>query len=312
MTTDPARASVWSMPHALPVFTIVVPTHARPRPLAACLGALARLDYPRDRYHVVVVDDASPVPPTAIVETAAVRLDVRLVTQMRAGPAAARNTGARHARGRWLAFTDDDCEPAPDWLRVLARATDVDPDAAIGGRTVNALDANPFAEASQSLVDRLYAHFEAQGAHASTRFFTTSNLCVPTARFREFGGFGAGFPLAAAEDRDLCERWQQRGLPLRYQADAVVLHRHALTFRGFSRQHFRYGRGAYHLEGARRRRGMPAPRVESLRFYWELVRPPRRSGAGLAGRAAAIGALRAWSQAVYAAGYGWERLVRRR
>ncbi len=44
----------------LPSFSIVIATHNRPRQLAECLAALASLDYPRDRFEVIVVDDGSP------------------------------------------------------------------------------------------------------------------------------------------------------------------------------------------------------------------------------------------------------------
>ena len=48
----------------------------------------------------------------------------------RRGPGAARNAAAALARGEWLAFTEDDCVPAPDWLaraaaRLAANAPDV-------------------------------------------------------------------------------------------------------------------------------------------------------------------------------------------
>jgi GT2 family glycosyltransferase len=41
----------------LPSFSIVIPTYRRPERLASCLRALAELDYPRDRFEVIVVDD---------------------------------------------------------------------------------------------------------------------------------------------------------------------------------------------------------------------------------------------------------------
>ena len=40
-------------------FSVVVPTYNRPARLAACLAAVAALDYPRDAFEVVVVDDGS-------------------------------------------------------------------------------------------------------------------------------------------------------------------------------------------------------------------------------------------------------------
>jgi glycosyltransferase involved in cell wall biosynthesis len=46
----------------LPTFSIVVPTYNRPERLAACLAALAHLDYPRDRFAAIVVDDGSARP----------------------------------------------------------------------------------------------------------------------------------------------------------------------------------------------------------------------------------------------------------
>ena len=42
-----------------PYFSVIIPTHARPDRLAACLEALANLDYPRDRFEVIVVDDGT-------------------------------------------------------------------------------------------------------------------------------------------------------------------------------------------------------------------------------------------------------------
>ena len=95
--------------------SIVIPTYGRPDQLAACLDSLEALDYPRDRFEVIVVDDGSPQP----LPPYGGALRVTLVRQAHAGPAAARNTGAAASRGRWLAFTDDDCRPA----KIATRAT---------------------------------------------------------------------------------------------------------------------------------------------------------------------------------------------
>jgi glycosyltransferase involved in cell wall biosynthesis len=49
-----------------------------------------------------------------------------VVMPERRGPGAARNAGARHASGDTLAFTEDDCTPATDWLASAARRLDSD------------------------------------------------------------------------------------------------------------------------------------------------------------------------------------------
>jgi GT2 family glycosyltransferase len=286
-----------------PTVSVVVPTYNRPATLAACLGALAAQDFPRDRFEVVVVDDGSAVPPRGIVERLTVRLSIRLVEQRNGGPAAARNAGAAAARGAYLAFTDDDCLPDPGWLSALAAAAALHPDSALGGRVVNALGEGLYAAASQTLIDFLYEYYN--GAEGDGRFFITSNLAVPAARFGEVGGFDVRFPLAAAEDRDFCDRWRERGNEMVYAPAAVVRHAHHLTLRSFCRQHLNYGRGAHHLHSARSRRGEPRLRLEPLRFYARLVLYPVASGAGR--RAAALSLLALLSQVMYASGYALER-----
>ena len=98
-----------------PFFSVIIPTYSRPAELPACLEALARQQFPTDSFEVIVVDDGSPSPPDATVQKFQNRLAVTLVTAGHGGPAAARNHGAQRATGRFFAFTDDDCRPAPEW-----------------------------------------------------------------------------------------------------------------------------------------------------------------------------------------------------
>jgi glycosyltransferase involved in cell wall biosynthesis len=118
-----------------PRCSVVVPTHERPEALAACLESLAELDYPRDRFETVVVDDGGRTPLEPVVDRFRERLDVKLVRRARAGPAAARNAGAEHAGGDLLLFTDDDCRPREDWLAGLLNAARAAPGAVVQGAT---------------------------------------------------------------------------------------------------------------------------------------------------------------------------------
>ena len=287
-----------------PFFTVIVPTYRRPDSLERCLAALAAQDVPRERFEVVVVDDGSETPPRELIDRMDGSLDVRLLEQANAGPAAARNAGAAAARGEYLVFTDDDCRPDPRWLSALAEMAERHTGSAIGGRVENALGDGLYSTASQLLIEFLYEYYNAK--ESSGRFFITSNLALPAAAFRAIGGFDVSFPLAAAEDRDLCDRWREHGHAMVYTDDAVVHHAHALGMRTFCRQHFNYGRGAYHLHLARTRRGERPLRVEPMRFYVRLVSYPIARVGG--GRAIALSALLLLSQGVYVSGYLVERL----
>jgi glycosyltransferase involved in cell wall biosynthesis len=284
-------------------FSVIVPTYQRRESLERCLAALATQDIGRDRFEVVVVNDGGADSPRDVVERYREPLDVRLIEQANAGPAAARNAGAAIARGEYLVFTDDDCLPDAPWLSALAHSAGLHPGCAVGGRVVNALTDGIYSHASQQLIDFLYGYYNVPGA--TGRFFITSNLAFPATGFRVLGGFDVTFPLAAAEDRDLCDRWRERGGEIVYDDQAVVRHAHALGLRSFCRQHLNYGRGAFHLHRARERRGVTPIRFESDGFYSRLVGHPLGKGGGP--RAAALSALLFTSQVMYAAGYVLER-----
>lgn len=288
-------------------FDVIVPTRNRPERLAACLRALARLDYPPDRFQVTVVDDGSTESMRPVVERFADQISVGLLERPHAGPAVARNAGAEGATAPYLAFTDDDCAPARGWLRALAVAFDAAPADMLGGATVNVLSANLFSETSQELVDYLYEYYNPGGETA--RFLTSNNLAVPTDHFLALAGFSGSFPRAAAEDRDLCERWLRAGHRMRYVPDAVVHHAHELGARSFWRQHFNYGRGAYGYHHLRAQRGSGPVRLEPIRFYARMLRYPISRGGPL--RSIAISGLLVLSQVANAGGYFWEDLRHR-
>ena len=305
MTLD--HAGTGSTDSSGPMFSVVIPTYHRRDELRACLAAIANLETPRDQFEVIVVDDGSPEPVHDLVRVWGGAVDITLVEQRNAGPAAARNAGAARAKGRYLAFTDDDCAPDPNWLQAFARHFHEAPAAAIGGLTVNALP-DPYSAASQKLIDYLYRYYHVVGAEG--RFFTTCNFACPKAEFDALGGFDESFPRAAAEDREFCERWIAEGHQLRYADDVVVRHSHLMSLAGFLRQHFGYGRGAVHLHRARARRGGDRVRLEPLRFYVDLVRYPLEHGVDLESLRGSL--LLVLSQVAYGSGYYRERFSQRR
>lgn len=253
-----------------PSFSIIVPAHGRPMRLALCLAALVGQTYLSDRFEVVIVDDGSPVPLDEIVAQFREVLDVRLVRQARQGPAGARNAGAAVAQGSFLAFTDDDCAPDRGWLAHLAAALAASPGCAAGGRTINAAPSNPYAVASQWIVDYLYRASNPDPTHA--RLLVSNNLAVPADAFRALGGFDITYPHAAGEDRDWCDRWRRTGRRLVYAPQAMAHHLPRLDCGRFWRQHFRYGRGAYRFHRARAQRAETGLRVAPARFYIDLLR----------------------------------------
>jgi cellulose synthase/poly-beta-1,6-N-acetylglucosamine synthase-like glycosyltransferase len=286
-----------------PFISIVIPTYNRQEQLAICLRACSRLDYPRDRFEVIVVDDGGTMPVDEVVNRFHALLTLKLLRQDNAGPATARNRGATEATGEFLAFTDDDCAPASNWLEALAAQFVASPDCAVGGQTRNALTHNLYSTASQLLISYLFSYYNAVPHEA--RFFPSSNLAFPAKRFRAIGGFDVTYPRAAGEDRELCDRWLHHGYRMVYAAQAAVYHAHDLTFWTFLRQHFNYGRGALSFHQVLARRGQRPVKVEPPVFYFNMLRYPFVSEQGF--NALILMLLLVVTQVANTAGFFWER-----
>jgi len=256
-----------------PEISAIVPTHGRPASLARCLRALGDQTLAPGRFEVIVVDDGSEPPvPESPPEGSdpASGMALRVVRQGRMGPAAARNRGAAEARGQFLAFTDDDCEPSPDWLAGLLTAMSARPDALIGGGIRNALAQERYPAATQAIMDFVYAE-QARGRRPP--LYSSSNMAMSATAFASLGGFSADFPDAAGEDYDLCWRWHETGRPTQYLPDIFVVHRHPVTARDFLRQHFTYGRGLRRMRYRRRLRTGHGTGLD-LPFLVRLVASP--------------------------------------
>ena len=286
-----------------PTFSIIVPTFGRPQQLATCLRSLAGLDYPRDCFEVLVVDDGNTTPPESIIHSFRYQLKIRLLSQSHAGPAAARNTGAAQAKAQFLAFTDDDCTVSTNWLQTLAARFTKLPHCTIGGRVQNALPENTYSTASQLLVSYLYTYYNVEPDRA--RFLTSNNLAVPKELFHTVGGFDALWMHAAGEDREFCDRWLFYGHRLVHAPEVLVFHAHPLTLRTFWWQHFTYGQGAYYFHSVRAQRTQEGIKVEPLRFYWRLLQYPFSQGE--CRRGPTLASLLVIAQSANVVGFFWER-----
>ena len=106
-----------------PFCSVIIPTHRRPDQLAECLGALAALDYPADRFEVIVVDDGGGMPLEPVLGPFRDRIQLTLSDARGRRPRgrAQRRCGSQ-ARGELLASPTTIAGRAPDWLRPARRA----------------------------------------------------------------------------------------------------------------------------------------------------------------------------------------------
>ena len=190
---------------------MVVATHDRPALIAALLDSLARQTLARERFEVVVVDDASPEPVRPGDGLDGLRVRVVRHDEPR-GPAAARNTGWRAAAAPLIAFTDDDCAAAPGWLEAYLAAADAAGDLIVQGRT------------EPTEPDAVGPLSKTMDVRAPTGLFETCNVLYPRALLERVGGFDERFRRACGEDVDLALRALAAGGRGDFAPDALVRH----------------------------------------------------------------------------------------
>ncbi len=99
----------------------VIPCHNEEKHIGECLDSLLNQTLGPEQYELVVVDDGSSDQTVQIVKGYVAKNPDRLsfFQQNHAGPALARNLGAKEAAGKVLVFLDADMNFAPDFLEKL-------------------------------------------------------------------------------------------------------------------------------------------------------------------------------------------------
>lgn len=202
--------------------SVVIPVYNRPQEIQKCLASLEVLDYPSDKIDVIVVDDGSRDHTAAVVR----RFDGRLIVQpYNRGQSAARNTGARVARGEILAFLDSDCIAGSRWLRDLVPYFQ-DPRVALVGGFVDAYYRERRMDRYEQACSALnMGTQQAMGRGENCVFYVpTCNMLVRKDIYLQAGGLDDR--LRVGEDVDLCWRLMAAGHHLLYIPQGAVAHKH--------------------------------------------------------------------------------------
>jgi GT2 family glycosyltransferase len=206
------------------VVTFVIPTYRRPDALRQTLERVTVVEHPPDALEVIVVDNAGERATQQVVAAfGAGSVPVRYERAPEGGAAAARNHGARVARGELLILLDDDILIEPSHVARHLELRSQYGDCVSGGdwrlsdETVTALQRTPFGRFRLEL-DRRYRGEEPGERLDSDRcevpMLAACNLALVRDRFLELGGFDERFPYAGVEDRELSMRMRVAGLRL--------------------------------------------------------------------------------------------------
>jgi mycofactocin system glycosyltransferase len=191
----------------------------------ACLRSLSALDYPRDRFEVIVVDDCSTDGTAEAAERWAATLPLRVLrAATHQGPGESRNMGARNATGDVLAFIDGDCLADGAWLADLVPAFARAEVVAAGGLVISAEERTWVQRYEGVRHPSFHGTAESEvRPGTSNDFLPGCNMLVRRQVFIDLGGFDTTHALG--EDVDLSWRLAQVGR-IAYIPRGRVAHHH--------------------------------------------------------------------------------------
>jgi glycosyltransferase involved in cell wall biosynthesis len=208
------------------LFSIVIPTFRRMNRLAQALDSLAKQEFPKDQFEVIVVDDQSGERFDEILGEFSGKINVQIVVSEVKGRPGARNTGAQKARGEFLLFIDDDINVHQEFLEAHFKALRNNPEKLVVGKLVAA-------DKDETLwTTVINRRFLMQKKHSAPNpddipfaIVTTGNLSMSRRLFLETGCFDEiTFSRFAGEDPDFGKRWVDCGRKIMFLGNAVALH----------------------------------------------------------------------------------------
>lgn len=221
----------------LPSFSIIVPVYNGEATIGECIRSLLGLDYPRDRYEILVVDNNSTDNTATIIKKHPVRY---LVEGEIRSSYATRNRGIREARGEILAFTDADVVVGRNWLkRALDCLQDGEADMVAGAVEIVTHDPPNILEACDRYM------FLNQERCVQEGFGVTANLLVRREVFEDVGLFEES--LVSSGDYEFGRRATGKGHSLIYCRDAKVCHLARATLGALLKKSRRLGYGRAQL-----------------------------------------------------------------
>jgi glycosyltransferase involved in cell wall biosynthesis len=248
----------WTTPprppaRAAPVVSVVICTRDRASYLRRAIASVVEQRPADHDSEIIVVDNQSSDGTPAVVGEFASH-GVRYLLEPRVGLCHARNAGWRSARGRYVAYLDDDAIACPGWLAAVREAFERTPGAGVVGGRVEPIWEGPRPrwlsdDVALTLTILDWSDAPKEIADVRVEWLVGANMAATAAALAEVGGFHpwldrAGSNMLSSGDVFLEKQIIRRGYRCVYYPAMAV--RHAvpaarLTKRWFRRRYFWQG-----------------------------------------------------------------------
>jgi GT2 family glycosyltransferase len=207
--------------------SIIIPTYNRLKLLEKCLDSLCQQLYPKDKYEVIIVDDGSDEEMQNFVSSYKKQdCNFSFYKQTSNGPAAARNLGAKHAKGNFLVFIDDDCFAPDNFLNQINKCLNEYPGMAAYVGAVIPIFNHRVLRHLKGFYEKKFSKANAFIANHITPKTELRTDCsvVNKDNFNAIGGFDIEFKRASGEDVDLGFRLLENHYKILFTNQILIYH----------------------------------------------------------------------------------------
>ncbi|MEW6295727.1 MAG: glycosyltransferase [Candidatus Diapherotrites archaeon] len=202
--------------------SVIIPMFNGEKTIKKCIDSILNQKIELN-YEVILVDDGSTDNTKNIIrEKYGKNKKIKLIEQSHAGPAKARNLGAKKAGGEILVFTDSDCEAESNWLKEILKPF----------KNKNIAGVQGAYKTKQDCIIARYVQIEIEDRYEKMRkekfvdWIGSYAAAYKKDIFIKLGGFDENFPSASGEDPDISYKMQERKLNLVFNQEAIVYHKH--------------------------------------------------------------------------------------
>jgi len=205
------------------MISVIIPVYNAEKSIESCINAFFNQSY-EGEYELIVVDDGSTDKTFEIIKKYARDYPkiIRVLHQKHNGPAAARNLGAKYAKGNIILFTDADCVPHKDWISEMIKPFKDKEIVGVQGR---------YKSIQKSLIAR-FVQLEIEDRYDKMRkykyidFVGSYSAGYRKDIFLKIGGFDEHFKIPSGEDSELSFRLHKMKYRMVFNPNAIVYHLH--------------------------------------------------------------------------------------
>ncbi|MBV8883192.1 MAG: glycosyltransferase family 2 protein, partial [Chroococcidiopsidaceae cyanobacterium CP_BM_RX_35] len=180
------------------LISAIICTHNRANYLAKAIQSLVEQSIPNEYYEIIIVDNCSMDITKDVVEKFSKYITIRYVYESMLGLCYARNTGWHNAKGKYVAYLDDDAIACSHWLeKIIEVFGAVTPrPGCVGGMVKPIWEASRPSWLSDELAPSLTVIDWSDTPHVilnlSKQWLVGANIAFPREVLEQTGGFVSG------------------------------------------------------------------------------------------------------------------------